>query len=306
MVREKLERIIEETGYIPHPQARSLAGGKTGSIGVIVFGLHSNILTHHIFYEVLQGIQLSSGAEDYDLLLFANRSGSDHEYWKRVATRRKVDGLVIMGEQIREPYLQFYREQNIPFVLVGKRDFPDIVLQCVTSDYYMGAYNATQHLLQQGRKNIVYIDGIGGIFPEQERFRGFLAALLEAGIDFKQAYKIVGEASQQTAREQMIKWLQREDPIDAVFAANDLMAFGAIAALKTRDYEIPSEVAVVGYDDVQAAAMFHPPLTTVRQDKLRLGQEAFMLLKKLMEGELSIVEPVEIKLSNELVIREST
>ncbi len=108
---KKVERIIKETGYHPNPQARVLAGGTTENIGVVVFGNNPYYLFHHIFYEVLQGIQSFSTLNSYDLLLFSNKSEADQDYWKRIADKRKIDGLIIMGEYIRKEYLEYYRSK---------------------------------------------------------------------------------------------------------------------------------------------------------------------------------------------------
>ncbi|MDF2662257.1 MAG: transcriptional regulator, LacI family, partial [Paenibacillus sp.] len=96
-VRERVLGVIAETGYVPNPQARSLAGGRTENIGVVVFGNSPLFLSHHLFFEVLQGIQSHSTLNAYDLVLFSNRSDRDAEYWKRIGDKRKVDGLIIMG-----------------------------------------------------------------------------------------------------------------------------------------------------------------------------------------------------------------
>ncbi|MFD0712030.1 LacI family DNA-binding transcriptional regulator [Paenibacillus sp. GCM10027626] len=302
-VREKVLQIIEQTGYVPHPQARSLAGGATGNIGVMVFSQDPHYLTHHLFYEVLQGIQTEAVTSDYDLLLFAGSSRSEQQDWKRAAIRRKVDGLIVMGEHIQEECLRYYRQQQIPFVLVGKRCFEQLPLACVTSDYYDGAYQAARHLLASGRRRIVYIEGLEGMYHEAERFRGFRQALEEAGVAADPARTIVGRADRAEAGRQMEKLLAKGIAIDAVFAANDLMAFGAIEVLQAAGLRIPEDVAVVGYDDIQAASYVTPPLTTVRQDKIRLGREATVLLMAMLRGELPADEEKDILIANELVVR---
>ncbi|MHA0857211.1 LacI family DNA-binding transcriptional regulator [Paenibacillus sp. CMAA1364] len=305
-VREKVLDIIEQTGYVPHPQARSLAGGKTGNIGVMVFGPKPDFLSHHIFYEALQGIQAGSIANAYDLLLLANRSEYDSDYWKKVATMQKVDGLIIMGEDIQQEYLLYYREQGIPFVLIGKRNFDALPIACVTSDYREGAYQATSHLLQKGRRRILYVQGLMDTYHENERFAGYLQALSEVGIKHDTSLVIHGRAVQEEARQQIKLLLERETPIDAIFAANDLMALGAMESLLERGYRIPQDIAVVGYDDIQAATYSSPPLTTVRQDKMRLGKEAVGLLLEMLRGNIEEDESKDIIIENELIIRATT
>lgn len=305
-VREKVQRIIEETGYYPHPQARSLAGGRTENIGVAFFGRHPDVLTHHIFYEVLQSIQTHSAANNYDLLLFGNRGSGDPDYWKRIGTRRKVDGLIIMGEDIQPGYLQYFRQKDIPFVLVGKRVYPGLPLLCVTSEYRKGAYTAVTHLLDRGRRQIAYIQGIPETYHESERFAGYCAALEENGLAFDPSLVLAGQASQEEARRQTEQLLAGGHRFDAVFAGNDLMAFGAIEALTAHGRRVPDDVAVIGYDDIQAAAQWTPPLTTMTQNKERLGREAMTLLLRVLKGERQPDESQDIMIPSELIVRAST
>ncbi|GGF96020.1 LacI family DNA-binding transcriptional regulator [Paenibacillus abyssi] len=306
-VRDRVIKIIKETGYHPNAQARSLAGGKTENIGVVVFGNEANFLTHHIFYEVLQGIQNKVVQNQYDLLIFANRSERDHEYWKRIGDKRKVDGLIVMGENIREEYLLYYYEKKLPFVLVGKRHFHQVPLFCATSDYRNGAYEATKHLIEQGRRNIAFVRGYPDTYHEGEKLAGYQRALKEADLPLDFSLIIDGQARQEIARTQINNALGQGTLIDGIFAGNDLMAFGVIEALRDRGLVVPRDVSVVGYDDIQAAAYYNPKLTTVRQDKQALGERATELLLKLMRNELTEQEAgFDIMVDNQIMIRESS
>ncbi|MBD2866109.1 LacI family DNA-binding transcriptional regulator [Paenibacillus oceani] len=305
-VRERVLGVIAETGYVPNPQARSLAGGRTENIGVVVFGNSPLFLSHHLFFEVLQGIQSHSTLNAYDLVLFSNRSDRDAEYWKRIGDKRKVDGLIIMGERIQESYLQYYYERDIPFVLVGKRLSDNIPLFCVTSDYRKGAYEGTKHLLDQGQRKIVLIRGLLNTYHENERYAGYVQALEEAGLGPDESLMLYGQAEKQTAYAEMSRLLEGGVTFDGVFSGNDLMAFGASEAMKERGLRIPQDVAVVGYDDIEAAQYFAPPLTSVRQDKRRIGQEATQLLMKLLHNQIDRSVPSDIIIDSRLVIRDSS
>ncbi|WP_424767591.1 LacI family DNA-binding transcriptional regulator [Paenibacillus sp. sgz302251] len=306
LVREKVLSIIQQTGYHPNAQARSLAGGKTENIGVVVFGNDSNFLSHHIFYEVLQGIQNHLTLNQYDLLLFANRSEMDHEYWKRIGDKKKVDGLIVMGENIREEYLVYFKEKQLPFVLVGKRHFHQVPLFCVTSNYRQGAYDATKHLLEQGRTRIVFLRGFPDTYHEGEKMAGYQKALKEYGISMDLSLIVDGQANQEVAWEQIDRLLEKGGSFDALFAGNDLMAFGAIEAMKARGVKVPLDVSVVGYDNIQASSYFNPKLSTVNQNKHILGQMATELLMKLMNKELETEAGHDILVENSLEIRESS
>ncbi|HZG87874.1 LacI family DNA-binding transcriptional regulator [Paenibacillus sp.] len=304
-VRRRVLDIIHETGYVPNAQARSLAGGKTNNVGVVVFGEDPLFLHHHIFYEVLQGVQKRATAHGYDLLLFANRADADKEYWKRIADRRKVDGLVIMGERIEESYLAYYAEYGMPFALVGKRNFPRVAYRCVTSDYRQGAYDAVRHLLECGRSRIVLIQGRPDTYHEAEKRAGYERALMERGIPVDETLVLRGDADAESAKREIRRLLESGAAFDAVFAGNDWMAIGAVQALRQDGRTVPGDVAVVGYDDMPGAAYFDPPLTTVSQNKLALGEEAVELLLRVMNGESP--EPEEdVIVGNALIVRDST
>lgn len=305
-VREKVLGIIAETGYHPNAQARSLAGGKTENIGVLVFGNDPNFLSHHIIYEVLQGVQHTVIDHTYDLLLFSCPYEQNHEYWKRIGDKRKVDGLIIMGETIREEYLIYYKEKKIPFVLVGKRNFREVPLFCVTSDYRTGAYEATRHLLEQGRRKIVFLRGSPDSYHEQEKLAGYTKALAERGIGVDAALLVDGQARREQAKEQMLRLIDSGVPFDGLFAGNDLMAFGAVETMREKGLDVPGDVSVVGYDDIQAAAHFNPALTTVRQNKQELGRKATELLMKLMAGEVADETGLDMFVGNELIVRGSS
>lgn len=305
-VREKVLQVISETGYHPHAQARSLAGGRTENIGVVVFGNDPNFLSHHIFYEVLQGIQSHLTLNLYDLLLFANRSVMDSEYWKRIGEKRKVDGLIVMGENIQEEYLAYYHEKKLPFVLVGKRNFQQIPLYCVTSNYRQGAQEGVAHLIDQGREKIVFLRGYPDTYHEDEKLAGYQVALTQAGLGMDESLVVDGNAQLQNAYEKIKALIEQGIAFDGVFAGNDLMAFGAIEALREKGIRVPYDVSVVGYDDIQAAAYSNPKLTTVRQDKQVLGQKATELLMKLMKGEEKQTEGVDLFVESQLIVRDSS
>lgn len=304
-VRRKVLEVIMEAGYHPNMQARSLAGGRTENIGVVVFGESPLFLTHHIFYEVLQGIQSHLTMNAYDLLLFANRRESDASYWKKIADRRKVDGLIIMGENIMEEYLQYYVEKGLPFVLVGKRNFQKVSYLSVTSDYRSGAYDAVSYLLQLGHRRILLIQGRPDTYHENEKLAGYSQALAEAGLPVDSQLIIQAEANQATAESVVDRLLICDIPFDAVFAGNDLMAMGAIQAMGKHGLRVPEDISVIGYDDMLAAAYFIPSLTTVSQNKQKLGEHAAALLLEAISNNHTS-ELQDIMVDNHLIVRAST
>ncbi|MCU6711453.1 LacI family transcriptional regulator [Paenibacillus sp. J5C_2022] len=305
-VRKKVLEVIREHQYQPNMQARGLAGGKTENIGVVVFGLTPSFLSHHIFYEVIQGIQEHVASRAYDLLLFADRRPYDMDYWRMIADKRKIDGLIVMGEDIQDEYLQYYYDKKLPFVLVGKRLASDIPLHCVTSDYSDGVNKAVTHLIAGGKKRILYISGYSGTYHESKRYEGYCDAHRQAGLPADPQLIVAGYAEEQRAYEVIRQLVQDGRTFDAIFAANDIMALGVVRALQERGLRVPEDIAVVGYDDIAAARYANPPLSTVRQDKSGLGEAAARMLLGRLAGELDPSQSHDIYIPNELIVRSSS
>ncbi len=193
----------------------------------------------------------------------------------------------------------------MPFVLVGKRNIENLSLFCVTSDYRHGARSATEHLVKQGRKRILFIRGIPNSYHEEEKLRGYKEILEEENIPFRHDFVIDGNAEQEQAYDKVKDLLVNGVEFDAVFAGNDLMAFGTINAVKEQGLRVPEDISVVGYDDIQSAATFQPALSTVRQNKLELGKQASQLLLTLLDEKVQ-QEAKTIVVDNELIVRESS
>lgn len=305
-IREKVLQIIQETGYHPNSQARSLAGGNTQNIGVVAFINSPSFLSHHIFGGVLQGIQNRLTQNMYDMLLFANNSEAGHEYWKRIADKRKVDGLIVLGENIREEYLIYYHDKNLPFVLVGKRFFQQVPTHLVGSNYRNGALQATRHLLEQGRQRILFLRGFRDTYHESEKMAGYREALLEAGLHMDLALIVDGGGTRDSAKQIVLKYMDNGGTFDGIVSVNDLMALGALDAVKAVGKSVPNDVSIVGYDDIEACTYVQPQLSTIRQNIQGLGEQATDLLMRLMKDEIQKDKNHEVILDNKLIIRESS
>lgn len=305
-IREKVLRIIEETGYHPNSQARSLAGGRTQNIGVVSYIHSPTFLSHHIFGGVIQGIQNRLAENMYDMLLFAHYSDEGHEYWRRIADKRKVDGLIILGENIREEYLMYYYDKKLPVVLVGKRFFQQVPTHLVAPNYREGALLATRHLLEQGRRRILFLRGFPNTQHESEKLAGYREALQEAGLQMDLSLIVDGRGSQELARQAILEYIDAGATFDGVVSVNDLMAFGALDAVSEVGRVVPDDVSVVGYDDILASSYVRPKLTTIRQNITGLGEQATDLLVALMTEKLPADQNHEIILDNQLIVRESS
>jgi LacI family transcriptional regulator len=297
--RRRVLEGVRELDYVPSAAARTLVRRKSHLIGVVVnTGDEHPDLKHPFFGDVLAGLKQSLGMHDYDLLVFTGAQG-----FLRRAVQHQVDGLVLMGVDRRDRDLRAVLERGLPTVTV---DLDVVAARAgyVTSDNVGGARAATRHLAELGHERIATITGLGHTKPAIDRLRGYREGLRAKRLPYRVTYVREGDFYPASGHEQMHRLLRLKRPPTAVFAASDEMAIGAVGAIHEAGLEVPGDVAVVGFDDIEAASLIRPPLTTVRQDKAALGRVAGNALIALVEDEE--VAPPALALPVELVVRRSS
>lgn len=295
--RERILAIARELGYTPAPAAKAAGAQSTGVIGVVV---SDNVNPY--FAEVIRGISFVAQANGFTIFL-VNTYLSPAAERNAVETlvRRKVSGLIIFPvswDQVKQ-----YRRHGIPVVVAGAR-LPEGIeerVDVVAPDDRGGARQAVEYLIRTGRRKIYYcgphVDSLSGA----PRWESYVQVMEEAGL--KPALIPTPEVSAFAGYQQGINWPEMADA-DAVFAFNDLLAFGLMRAFMERGAKVPDDIAVVGYDDVEFARYTFPALTTVRIPKETLGQHAAMLLLRRIQGDLGQAAAEKI-LPTQLIIRES-
>jgi len=298
---ETANRVLEAAAlfdYWPNGAAKSLTTRRTNTLGVLLPDLFGEF-----YSDVIRGIDQQSRQHDYQLLLSSSHSNSDDVLGACRAMLGRVDGLIVMAQV--EPLLETVERfgRHVPVVLLNPRDDSQ-VHDSVAVDNFNGALAATAHLLGLGHREIAMIAGPAGNSDADDRLRGFREALVAAGLAPERALVVPGdfrEASGFAAGETI---LERRTRPTAVFAANDSMAIGLLAALRRAGCAVPRDLAVVGFDDVTIATYLNPPLTTVSVDACRLGREAVdMMLAALNRG--GGVQPARRVLPAALVVRQS-
>jgi len=272
--RERVKAAVDELGYVPHAGARSLSLARTGAIGVVLPNLHGEF-----FSEIVRGMDRVATARGY-LLLLSNmhgHSGSDQAVIK--AMHGRVDGLIVMAPHLEDEEFATALPRGIPAVLVNSRAKvgarPSIHL-----DNAAGARAVAQHLMDIGRRRIVHIAGPLGNIDAEERADAFVRELkTRPGIECETVQGNFYEESGAAAAAGLIRSGQ---PFDAIFAGNDMMAIGALEALRSAKVAVPEAVAVAGFDDVPLAS--HLGLTTVRVRIAELGERAIQRLIARLEG----------------------
>jgi LacI family transcriptional regulator len=305
--RERIIRLAREHDYTPAAAARSLVTQRSHVVGVFLeTGEGHPDLQHPFFHEVLVGLKNAIGECGYDLLLFASdRPGNgygEHSYLKR-CRHHSVEGAVLMGVDPDDPEVRRLLRSGLPCVGVD--------VECtgpsaayVVSDNRSGSALAVQHLHALGHRRIATVAGAENTRPGGDRVEGYRRALRELGLRYRPEYVVFGDFYLESGRRLAGQLLDLAEPPTAIVAASDMMALGALRAAAERGLGVPEQLSVIGFDDMQLAAHVHPPLTTLRQDKLGLGAEAGRALLARIDGAED--EPLTITLPVELVARAST
>jgi DNA-binding LacI/PurR family transcriptional regulator len=297
--RQKVLQAIAELDYAPNPVARRLSLGKTLTIAVIV-----PFFTRPSFVGRLRGVEYALADSEYDLILFNVETTAKRDaYFRSVPRRERVDGLLIISLSPRDADVDRFLQTGVPTVLVDARHprMSRAVIDDVT-----GGRVATQHLIHLGHRKIGYVsDKLENPFnfvSSRDRYEGYCQALDGAGIPFRPEYHCQGEHGREEAREMAHALLSLSDPPTAVFAASDTQAIGVLQAAEDAGLQVPDELSVIGYDDIDIAEYVH--LTTVRQPLFVSGVEGVeMLLESIAAPSPN---PRRVLLPTELVVRGTT
>ncbi|MCP9221160.1 LacI family transcriptional regulator [Erythrobacter sp. LQ02-29] len=296
--REKIEASARELKFVPHSGARSLTNQRTHTIGVILPDLFGEF-----FSEIIRGIdRITHGAGKQ--MLLGNMHGSLHETANAIRSMRgRVDGILLMPPNgVSEP-LTTEALGFVPTVLLNVE--PGAHTQpFVTVDNYHGARKMTEYLIGLGCKRIVHISGPRHNRDAFQRQRGFLDAMKQH-LHERQPLVLPGDFREQSGEDAVRMLLADGAPVDAIFAANDVMAVGAISALRESGIAVGEDVLVAGFDDIPMSRHMAPGLTTMHSDIARLGSTAAMLLLRMMGGEALGSEDGRV-LVPEIVTRGST
>ncbi|MGZ2410848.1 LacI family transcriptional regulator, galactose operon repressor [Sphingomonas sp. F9_3S_D5_B_2] len=290
--RTRVTDAVQALGYVPHAGARSLSLSRSNAIGVVLPDLHGEF-----FSEIMRGMDREASERGYLLLLSNMHAGSDQANGALRAMRGRVDGLLVMAPHLSEDDLAAALPAGIPTILINTRGHPG-GHPGIRLDNAAGVRAVVEHLASVGRQKLVHISGPRGNVDAQER----AAACTEAARQFGMALEIVqGDFGERSGGAAISALLAGGHQFDCVFAANDMMALGAIHALQTGGRRVPDEVAVAGFDDIPLARLLG--LTTVSVRIADLGERTLKRLIGMLEGEDAIADEFH---TPELVVRSTT
>jgi LacI family transcriptional regulator len=305
--RERVLEIIDRLQYRPSALARSLIQQRSVMLGVVTAGL-----SYIGPSRTLSGITAQADAMGYDLLLHELPSfeTADLAPFLNTMIARQIDGVIWAVPQIgtnRQWLLEQLPDLHVPIVFLTMQPQPG--LSIVSVDNYLGARQATEHLLQQGYRHIGHIAGPSAWWEAQQRKAGWSEALAAAGLPVNDSMSVEGNWSSRSGENAAAQLIEQYSVVDAVFAANDQMALSLITVANAMGRSVPHDLAVVGFDGIAESAYFTPPLTTVHQGLQRLGATAVEHLVSIVEAQRSPdnhQEPMAVSLEPVLIVRESS
>lgn len=282
--RDVVQRAIEELGYVPNPAARSLVTRRTDSVALVVSEPEDRVFAEPFFSGVVRGISAGLAGTPMQLWLAMTTSPADRRRVERHLTPQHVDGVLLLSLHGDDPLPGRLEAAGLPTVL-GGRPLISQPYGYVDVDNAGGARLAVNHLLDGGRRRIAAITGPQDMHAGVSRLDGYRDALRARGLPADENLIAIGDFSERSGVAAMRLLLDRRPDLDAVFAASDPMAIGAMRVLKENGRRIPEDVAVVGFDGSPMARHTDPPLTTVHQPAEAMGRNMARLLLARIRGE---------------------
>ena len=291
-----VEAAIDELGFTPHPVARSLARRRTGSVALVVPEPNARILSDPYFATTINGLARELEDSDLQMILLIDRRSGTTDRMSRYLASGHVDGAVIASHHRGDPLNTTVPASGLPVVFIGRPlDVPPGT-RYVDVDNHHGARIAVHHLIATGRRRIGTVAGPPDMSAAIDRLEGWRAALAEAelgGGKLRDDAMVHGDFTMEGGRLAAAELLEAHPDLDAIFVASDLMAVGVLRELQARGLRVPSDIAVVGFDDIGVAEHTEPPLTTIVQPVEEMAARAGALLQQLLEEPDSVsTEPV--------------
>lgn len=294
--KKKVLDAIKKLNYRPNIVARSLKTQKTKTIGIIIPDISSQV-----YSEIARGAEDVSNIYGYNVILCNTDLDTEKEMeYIKVLKEKMVDGIIYMSNSLEDGIVDLLKELSLPTVLVETSD-KDNVFPSVTIDNEKAAFDAVEYLINKGDKLIAYI-GTGEELSNacSERFEGYKKALEKNNIDIKDGLIRHCSLKAKDGYEAVSSMIKNKEKMDAIFCGSDEVAMGAINSLRDHNVKVPDDVDVMGFDNISAASLFYPKLTTVEQQMYDMGSVGMRMLikiigKKKLDNEHYILDHVLVE-----------
>jgi len=300
--RQRVLGAAKQLNYHPDAAGRKLVSGKSYTLGLVLRQSPEQVFADAFLLRVMLGVEQAAAREGFHVLLKPVEPGDSNGY-TRLIKENLVDGILLSGPRQDDTEIVELHRQGIPVTLIGQ--LPESNIPFVDINAVAGAATAIRHLIEAGHQHIAMITNASLNYTSaQQRRSGYYQALREAGLQVEDDYLRQGDYTPASGFTAMLELLKLSPRPTAVFVASDVVAMGALQAIKRLGLRIPDDVAVVGFDDVPLAEYYDPPLTTIRLPAYGLGWAAGERLVRMIQGEG--LGQAGLLLESELIVRQSS
>jgi DNA-binding LacI/PurR family transcriptional regulator len=300
--RTKVLEAAQQLNYYPNVAGRRLASGRTSTLAFVMHQSAERAAADLFLPEVLRGLNTFLNISGYHMLFCPSDPENRQAGYAYLIYEGYVDAIVLSGPQLEETEAVNLHNQHLPVVITGR--LPGHEISYVDADNYQGAQLATNHLITLGHRRIGLITNAPRSYvSSRERYRGYQDSLMAAELFYDPALVKEGYFTSDSGYKAMNALLDVEERPTAVFVASDVVAFGALQAIKDRNLDIPGDIALVGFDDVSIAKYVEPPLTTIHLPAYNLGWKAGEMALSLIDQ--TAPEMSSQLLETKLVVRDS-
>ncbi|WP_405100278.1 LacI family DNA-binding transcriptional regulator [Oceanobacillus sp. FSL H7-0719] len=302
--KKKVRRMMKELGYHPNIHARNLVVKSTKTIGVILPSSADKALQNPFFPEILRGIGSITHKEQYSMMLSSGQTETEiFSEVERMVYGSYVDGLILLYSRLNDRVTNFLREQEFPFVIVGKPYEYINEITHVDNDNFAAGKEITEHLIGMGHKEIAFIGGAKDLFVTIDREKGYQVALYEAGIQNQEEYIVHTEFLKAGGREAVEDLLALKKRPTAIVVSDDLISLGVLSMLEDSGINVPGDISLVSFNNVYLSEIIRPALTTIDIQINELGAQS---AKALIEKTLNKSEPAKrITIPHRIIYRDS-
>ncbi|MFS0784036.1 LacI family DNA-binding transcriptional regulator [Bacillus sp. 1P06AnD] len=301
--RRKIQEAAKQLGYTPNMLARSLVMKTSHTVGFLITDLKRSGIKDNFMFQTLCGAMDYLQHLEYELVMLTTTSSKQrNKTYQQLYNERNLDGIIIQGLKIDDPYLLEAKKSCKPCVLI---DIPASSPNAgyVTTNQSESAKQATKYLCRMGHRNIAFINGHDSAHVSIERLKGYKEALEECDVDFRPEFVCDGDFDEDKAKQCAISLVLGYPEITAIFCASDVMALGVIKAARELGIMVPDQLSIVGFDNILLSEYVTPSLTTVSQNPYEMGRKAAEMMVSFIEGKET---ECIVTLDNQLIVRDST
>jgi LacI family transcriptional regulator len=294
---KKVLSVIKKLNYTPNALARGLKTNKLHTFGMLIPDI-----ANPFFAGLARGVEDAANEHGYNVILCNTDDCFEKEItYLRLLKERRIEGLILANVKFRDQSIIELEKRNFPYMLLS-RNIKGLQKNSISIDNIAGGFLATQYLIRLGHKKIGHITGPYNITAAIDRIKGYKKALEYYQIPFNKQYILEGDFRIKGGYRAMNNYFKLSNPPTAIFTANDLLAVGAIEAIRENSYDVPHDFSVVGFDNIRLASYLSPPLTTIRQPMIEMG---YLAIIKLLERIKKNVSHENICIKPDLVERKS-